>query len=130
MSSTFPACYYDTRFRIEGAPTPWPDTCAIITAWNPMDRCWSRKMNVAADHRLRRLLERQHLKHFRASGQSPDGSHQEPGWAIVTNLGNALKIGKRYKQRAIWWVVDDELQLHSCLTGHQETVAGFAQRMV
>jgi len=95
-----------------------------------MDRDWSRKMNVVADHRLRRLLERQNLRHFRATGQSVDGSHAEPGWAIETSLDSALAIGRRYKQRAIWWIQQDDLTLASCLTPQMEIVATFSQRIL
>lgn len=128
MNPEFPAAYYETRFQLESAPEPLPSSFAVITAWNPMDRRWSQNMNVAADHRLHRLLQRKLMKPFRATGQSPDGAHSEPGWAMECQLSQALAIGRRYRQRGIWWIEEDDLHLHSCFTPHSEIIAKFSQR--
>ena len=101
---SFPSSYYETRFTLDGAPDPLPGRFAIITAHNPMDGAWSKRMNAGADHRLRRLLERKLLPHFRATGHSPDHSHAEAGWALVVDLDTSLAIARRFKQRAIWWI--------------------------
>ena len=111
MCEDFPACYDDTHFIFENAPEPLPEAFAIITAHHPMNRRWSRKMNRAADLRLRRLLERKLIRHFRATGQSSDGSHAEPGWAVTAPLEQALAISHRFKQFALWWVEDGDLHL-------------------
>lgn len=129
MNGSFPAEYYETQFRLQGSPEPLPQTFAIITAWNPMDRDWSMRMNRSADHRLRRLLERRGTPHFRAIGESPDGSHSEPGWAVVTSLVDALAIGRRYKQRAIWWIEGEQLHLIACITNQTEKLGGFSERL-
>lgn len=126
---SFPANYYETRFTLQGAPDPPPARFAIITAHNPMDRRWSRRMNATADHRLRRLLERGLLPHFRATGHAPDHSHSEPGWAVVTDLDTALKIARRFKQRALWWIEDDELHLVASSGQPREILGTFRERV-
>jgi hypothetical protein len=126
---TFPATYYETHFTIEGAPDPLPARFAIITAHHPMDRRWSPRMNATADHRLRRLLERKLLPHFRATGHSPDHSHAEPGWCIATDLDTALRIARRFQQRALWWIEDDQLHLIAYSGTPRETLGSFRGRV-
>ncbi|MCH7225539.1 DUF3293 domain-containing protein [Haloferula sp. A504] len=126
---SFPASYYETRFTLVGAPDPLPPRFAIITAHNPMDRPWSPRMNATADQRLRRLLERKLLPHFRATGHAPDHSHAEPGWAIVTDLGTALAIARRFKQRALWWIEDNELHLIASARQRREIPGTFTERI-
>ncbi len=126
---SFPASYYETRFTLEGPPDPLPACFAIITAHNPMDRGWSPRMNAAADHRLRRLLERRLLPHFRATGHAPDHSHAEPGWAITTDLDTALAIARRFHQRALWWIEDDQLHLIASTGQPREGMNAFSERV-
>ncbi|GAA5481106.1 DUF3293 domain-containing protein [Haloferula sargassicola] len=121
MTGRFPAGYYDCRFSWENGAPDWP-AFAIVTAHNPMDRRWSGRMNRAADHRLRRLLERRLLAHVRVTCSSPDGSHAEPGWAVRSDRDTALAIARRYKQRAIWWIEHGDLHLVSCREHHSERV--------
>ena len=111
MNPVFPSEYYETRFKLEGAPDPLPKAFAIITAHNPMNRVMTPRINRKADLRLKRLLERKLLPHFRATGMSPDGTHAEPGWAVETTLPIALAITRRYKQFALWWIENSELDL-------------------
>lgn len=125
----FPANYYNCRFRLEGAPDPLPARFAIITAHHPMDRRWSARMNATADHRLRRLLERKLLPHFRATGHAPDLSHAEPGWAVVSDLQTALAISRRFKQRALWWIDNDELHLIASTGTPSEHLGSFLDRV-
>ncbi len=117
----FPADYYDCRFSSAG-PVP-AEPFAIVTAWNPMDQRWSGRMNRAADHRLRRLLERKHLPHQRITCMAADATHAEPGWAVRCDLATALSLGRRFKQRALWWIEDKHLHLVACDDGFSERVA-------
>lgn len=125
---SFPPEYYDTRFTLVGAPDPLADAFAIVTAHHPMDRRGSPRMNATADHRLRRLLERKLIPHFRATGHAPDHSHAEPGWAIACDLGTALAIARRFKQRALWWIEGDSLQLIASSGHPRETLGSFRDR--
>jgi hypothetical protein len=126
MPERFPAGYYNCRFSAEPAPG---ESFAIVTAWNPMDRLWSGRMNRAADHRLRRLLGRKHLPHTRATSMAPDGTHTEPGWAVACDLPVALHIARRFRQRAIWWVENGTLHLVACDDAHTESLGPFSDRL-
>ena len=130
MSTEFPSSYYETRFLLARDPECLPASFAIITAHNPMNRRWSPRMNRKADLRLKRLLERKQIPHFRATGQSPDGSHAEPGWAVHCGLRKALGIAGRYKQLAIWWIDGDELSLIHYSGSSGGSIGSFAERIV
>lgn len=125
---SFPTSYRETRFTLVAAPDPLPGRFAIITAHNPMDRPWSGRMNATADHRLRRLLDRKLIPHFRAIGHAQDHSHVEPGWAVVTELDAALSIARRFKQRALWWIEDNSLHLIASSGSPRETLGSFKDR--
>lgn len=124
--SRFPEGYYGCRFSYDGGLPPQP--FAIITAWNPMDEPWSHRMNRAADLRLQRLIDRKFLTRRRTECSASDGSHREAGWAIGCDRRLALAIGRRFKQRAVWWIESDQLQLVACKDGHAETVANWPPR--
>jgi hypothetical protein len=126
---SFPASYYETHFRLEGAPDPLPRHFAIITACNPMDQPWSARMNASADHRLRRLLKRRLIRHFRAIGHAPDHSHAEPGWAVQTDLDLSIAIARRFRQRALWWIENDSLHLVAATGGSSEALGSFRHRI-
>ena len=129
MNQSFPDGYYKTRFTLGSAADPLPESFAVITAWNPMDKAWSERMNRAADNRLRRLLKRQGIPHFRVVGGAAETSHHEPGWAVVIDLKRALAIGRRYRQRAIWWIKDDQLELISSDGEIVESMGTFSERV-
>ena len=126
---SFPASYHETCFTLVAAPDPLPAFFAVVTAHNPMDRPWSVRMNTTADHRLRRLLERKLLPHFRATGHAPDYSHAEAGWAVVAELDTALSIARRFRQRALWWIDGDELHLIASSGTSRETLGSFRERI-
>lgn len=45
------------------------------------------------------------------AGCSPDQKHREPGWASNVALARAVRIGKGYRQEAIFWVSAGQLYL-------------------
>jgi hypothetical protein len=127
--TTLPHEYLTTVFLLENHPPPFPRTFAIITAWNPMDRKLSDEENQREDEALRRDLRLRNLSYFRATGCSPDLSHREPGWAVEMPKADAIALGKRFGQRAIWWVAGDELLLVNCDTAEETDVGNFSLRI-
>lgn len=123
----FPEVYYPTRFLLAREPGPAP--FAIITACHPMDQRHSPRMNQRADHRLQRYLKQCGLTHFRASGHAPDHSHEEPGWGVITSLENARKIARHFRQRALWWIENDQLTLVHAHMEIRETLGSFHTKM-
>lgn len=129
MPQSFPEPYFSTYFSLEDAPEPLPCRFAIVTAFNPMDRKLSHDENRLADQSLKNLIKDRNLSHFRATGGSPDMSHSEPGWAIETNLESALEMARKFNQRALWWIEDDELHLVDCSRTTPLHLSRFSDRL-
>ena len=58
-----------------------------------------------------------------ATGYSPEDGHAEPGWAVEIPLEEALELGRKYLQDAIYFVRAGELWVWSCAPGASESVA-------
>ncbi|HEY1123844.1 MAG TPA: DUF3293 domain-containing protein [Haloferula sp.] len=112
--TTMPEEYLTTVFLLGVRPVPLPKKFAIITGWNPMDRPTSGAENIREDEALRRSLELKARPYFRATGCSPDLSHREPGWGAEITKEEAIALGRRFNQRAIWWVENGNLTLIGC----------------
>ena len=130
MAAEFPAAYYDTVFALQGQPDPLPPAFAIVTAFNPMDEVLPLEANTIADGQLKARLLTKGLSPFRAIGQSPDGSHSEPGWAFQASLESALEIARAFHQRAFWWIENDQLYLIGCENSDPIPVARFSDRLL
>lgn len=124
-----PQEYLTTVFLLPGGFTAFPESFAVITAWNPMDRPTTRKENELADESLRRSLELRQLPYLRVTGCSPDLSHREPGWGVRIKKEEAIRLGKRFDQRAIWWVTGDDLVVIHCEDGSEEPAGSFRSRI-
>lgn len=106
MNEFHPA-YFETVFTGSSALEELPAEFAIITAYAPTGQIWTDEQNRIADGRLRISLSKWDC--WRMTGQTPDGSHAEPGWAVKCDKATALLIGSEFKQDAIYWVSQDEL---------------------
>ncbi len=127
---SLPPEYASTVFHLEDPPDPLPPTFAIITAWNPGDERPSADANEAADLALRNDLADSGRVVFRASGFSPDFLHGEPGWGADIPKADAIVLGRKYRQRAIWWIAGSDLILLDCETSDEQRVASFPRRLV
>ncbi|WP_341407811.1 DUF3293 domain-containing protein [Luteolibacter soli] len=125
-----PAEYLSTVFLLGIRPMPLPRKFAIITGWNPMDRPTSAAQNLLEDEALRRTLELKALPYFRATGCSPDRSHREPGWGVEIAKEDAITLGRRFGQRAIWWIENGNLTLIGCDDSEEIPVGKFDLRIV
>lgn len=130
MIRPLPKAYFQTVFVLEGAPSPFPPTFAIVTAFNPMDKVLPLEANTIADGQLKARLLVEGVSPFRALGQCPDGSHSEPGWAFASALESALDIARSFNQRALWWIENDHLHLVGCDNPEPIPVARFADRVL
>jgi hypothetical protein len=106
--------YFETRFRTEAPFESWPDEFAIITAYATTGHVWSPDRNMEADIRLQGRLLESSLQIRRLTGYSPKSGHAEPGWALVTNVEEAVQIGREFLQDAIYFVWSDDLFVIRC----------------
>lgn len=119
--------YLTTIFLISNEPKRWPDKFAIITAYNPMDQKLSDHENkLRNDNLLKRISRNFFLEIF---GSSPDQCHQEPSFAFISNLKDAIEVGKEFQQRAIYYVSHGNLQLIECNTGITIELGKFNDRL-
>jgi hypothetical protein len=105
--NAFHPAYFETVFTGAFAAGELPAAFAIITAYAPTGQIWSEEENRLADGRLKTRLAKWPC--WRITGQTPDGSHAEPGWAVGCDQAAALVIGKEFQQDAIYWVSQDDL---------------------
>lgn len=127
---SLPPEFHSTVFLLEDPPDLLPPDFAIVTAWNPEGLTSDATANRKADEVLHRELEELGLAPFRATGCSPDLSHREPGWAVVISKVEAIALGRRHRQLAVWWIRNDEMILVDCSTGEEARVARFSERII
>lgn len=127
---SLPPEYLSTVFLVDTPPDPLPASFAIITAWNPEGVTADETLNGNADEVLHRELIELGLAPFRVTGCSPDLSHREPGWAVVLSKVEAIALGRRHRQLAVWQVTDDDLDLVDCATGETRRIGRFSERIL
>lgn len=126
---SLPPEYQSTVFQLEESTDLLPGSFAIVTAWNPEGVTVGDATNELADDVLHRELLDLGLDPFRVTGCSPDLTHREPGWAVVISKVEAIALGRRHRQLAVWWIRDDELILVDCATSGETRVARFSARI-
>jgi len=76
---------------------------AVVTACNPLDTL----LEAPANERLTRVFERVVRERYPgatpAHGRSPDGKHEEPGWAIPAHLTETQRLATEFLQNALFW---------------------------
>ena len=106
--------YFEVRFRTEVAPEAWPETFAVITAYETTGETWSDERNSDADRELREHLGSLSSFVHRLTGYSPTTGHAEPGWAVAVDLETALAVGNSFRQDAIYFIFRGELFVTHC----------------
>jgi hypothetical protein len=102
--------YLATYFIAELPPEGLPARFGVITSYNPNGRLVSDAVNLEADSKLKECLKSAKVRHFRVTGGSQDGSHQEPGFGIVIDDPNeAAMLARRFQQEAFFWIEDGEV---------------------
>jgi hypothetical protein len=76
---------------------------AVITACNPL----GIELDAAANQRLAAVLTSLVRERYPGAvavqGGSPDGRHQEPGWAIAAPLDQLRRLARAFLQNALFW---------------------------
>ncbi|WP_341503210.1 DUF3293 domain-containing protein [Gallaecimonas sp. GXIMD4217] len=87
--------------------------------------------NLSRDSRLRLELETAGFRSRPLWGCSPDFQHQEKSWAVLMHRDQALALGHKLEQNAIYWVDRDLLFLTPCLMQEEdeECLGLFSERV-
>ncbi|SRR6266496_4161082 len=122
--------YNRTVFRTDSPPNEWPSRFAVVTACNPDGIRHSGEDNARFDAWLLVALEAEKIKHWRVTGTSADFQHSEPGYAIETNLENALNIANKFRQEAIFWIEHGHVSVISCTTREKVLLGAWPSRLI
>ena len=125
----FHPAYFGTHFRVAEPLPSWPASFTIITGHTTTGEEWSDDENQQADVALRAVVEAHGRWFHRVTGFDPATQHAEPGWALCCTIIEALELGRRFRQDAVFMVTNDELTVHSCRDGAQATVGRFSDRV-
>ena len=107
----------------------FPESFAIVTASNPMDQILSQADNGKRNQNLLDILNSDGQYVGAIIGSSPDLTHQEPSLIMHASRPEALDLGIRFGQRAIFWVSKDLLEIIECATGESHPVGSFRKRI-
>ena len=102
---------------------------AIVTAHNPMDIRLDELENKERNERLRKDLHQSDLIHREIIGCSEDHTHQELSFVVKCKLKQAIQIGNKFEQRAIFWVEENKLQIVDCKTLKSYDLGSFKKRL-
>jgi len=76
---------------------------AVVTACNPL----GVELDAASNRRLTAVLgslvRERYPAAIRANGGSPDGRHEEEGWALPVPLPVAERLAAEFLQNALFW---------------------------
>lgn len=86
-------------------------------------------MNQSADLQLENDLRHRGLRYWRVTGGSPDFNHAEPGYAVELPLSEALDLGRKYRQEAVFWIERDELYMVACGSGLRQELGSWTERL-
>lgn len=90
------------RFRIGDSVPGRP--FALVTAYNPGRSRPSAEENAEANARLHAAIRTRGYDYARARGESPDGAHSEPSFAVFDiPFEAALQLAKELGQAAFVW---------------------------
>jgi hypothetical protein len=91
------------------------DTVYAITAWNPMSVPTDPDRNALANHALEVALVHAGATIWPAVGAAEDGTWSEEGFAVTgITQEEALRLGRRFAQLAIFRARDGELVVLEC----------------
>jgi hypothetical protein len=124
-----PPDYFDTCFELEGEIDALPSSYTVITAYATTGESWTDKKNAAADKRLQAELSTLGVLTWRMTGYSPVTCHAELGWATTLSLDEAIEIGKRYLQHAIYEVDKGTLFVVLCEDKRKVQIGEMSERL-
>ena len=127
MKSRLNPAYHDTVFQY--IPTGKPADFCVITGYNPKGKPADPAENINADARLHEDITKLKTTPFRVIGLSPDESHAEPGWGIPCEEINALELGQRFRQQAVYHFSAGGIDLVDCKTGERQPLHDPARRI-
>ncbi|MBR9728343.1 DUF3293 domain-containing protein [Shewanella intestini] len=113
VNSTLWQTYQHTQFLLTQRLSN-QHSFAIITACNPFGSQLTSCQNRLLDRQLQQTIQQFKQPYRSLYGASPDLSHQEKSWAIFIDKEQALAVGRKFNQLAIYYVEMGRLLLLAC----------------
>lgn len=114
---------------IRSVASEFPKQFAIVTAYNPNGLERDTSLNLEADQEFEAILSNQGYRHFRCSGEAPDGTFKELGWGIECSKAQGIVFAQQYAQEAIFWIEDDQLYLLDIGSLEEMELGSFSERV-
>jgi uncharacterized protein DUF3293 len=75
----------------------------VVTACNPRGITLDAGANRRLTAELAAVVRERYPAARLAQGASPDGRHEEPGWAIAAPLPELKRLAAEFRQNALFW---------------------------
>ncbi len=124
--------YFQTKFEVPIKPKKYPQQFAIITAYNPMNQLLSDYQNNVRNKILEEELKQKYDWVYQINGFDETTDHKEKGFMFdCSSLYEACKLGEKYSQDAIYYILDDTLYVSKCARNQRKLVkvGGFLSRI-
>ena len=130
MDAPNPA-HLEAYFTAELPASGLPKRFGIVTAHNPGSVLAPRGENERADAELEARLTEEKLPHFRVTGRSRDGSHQEPGYGVVADSPETIRpLSRAFRQEAFFWVENGEVFVINTAGTRRHAVGAWRDRLL
>ena len=106
-----------------------PSPFAIVTAYNPESKTFTKKHNETANQALADDIKE--VFNLPIIGGSPEFDHQEPSFIVKISKAAAIGLAEKYRQNAIFWVEGDDLHIVPVLMeGDEVSIGSFRERIL
>jgi hypothetical protein len=123
--------YLKAYFTAELPRSGAPKTFGIVTAYDPGSAPAPAEANREADARLEARLSSEKRPHFRVTGRSLDGSHQEPGYGIESDSPEEIRtLSRAFRQQSFFWIEDGVIYLINTGGERRHLVGKWADRLL
>lgn len=121
--------YFDVIFKEIKVSYQYPQTFAIITAWNPKDVILPEQENQKRNRCLQKTIKKTMVLGTKIIGASADLQHQELSLIIEGALQDLINLAQKFEQNAIFWVQGDSLELIACNSLKHFKLGSFRERI-
>ena len=121
--------YFDVIFKEIKVSYQYPQTFAIITAWNPKDVILPEQENQKRNRCLQKSIKKTMVLGTKIIGASADLQHQELSLIIEGALQDLINLAQKFEQNAIFWVQGDSLELIACNSLKHFKLGSFRERI-
>lgn len=108
--------YFEARLDASPPPGGYPPEFWVITACDPEGDELDPQQNQERTARFEAELSLADMAHFPVTGYDPrpEGTHREPGFGIVCEGREAMHLGRKWEQVAVFHIKNGQVWLVFC----------------